>query len=120
MDEGQQQRLRAEEQRLFSAFGTIRDADEARAFLLDVCSPKEIADLAQRLQVATLLADGASYVSVSRQTGASSTTVSRVSKCLNGPAGGYRLVLGRIGTQGGANGTSASGAGTGAADPAAE
>lgn len=97
MDEGQQQRLRAEEERLFSAFGAIRNADEARAFLLDVCSPKEIADLAQRLQVATLLAGGASYVSVSRQTGASSTTVSRVSKCLNGTAGGYRLVLGRIG-----------------------
>lgn len=101
MDKAQEQRLRAEEERLFSAFGTIRDADEARAFLLDVCSPKEIADLAQRLQVATLLAGGESYVSVSRQTGASSTTVSRVSKCLNGPAGGYRLVLGRIGTQDG-------------------
>ena len=42
-------------------------------------------------------ADGHSYVDVSRATGASSTTVSRVSKCLNGPAGGYRLVLSRLG-----------------------
>ncbi|MGN0076329.1 MAG: YerC/YecD family TrpR-related protein [Parafannyhessea sp.] len=116
MDEAQQQRLRAEEERLFSAFGTIRNADEARAFLLDVCSPKEIADLAQRLQVATLLAGGASYVAVSRQTGASSTTVSRVSKCLNGRAGGYRMVLGRIGDGdgGGADGNSGGGTAPGA------
>ena len=43
-----------------------------------------------------MLAAGASYVDVSRATGASSTTVSRVSKCLNGPGGGYRMVLARL------------------------
>ena len=43
-----------------------------------------------------MLREGHSYVDVSSATGASSTTVSRVSKCLNGPRGGYRVVLGRI------------------------
>ena len=71
--------------------------EEARALLLDLCTTKEICDLSQRLEVARLLAAGESYVEVSRLTGASSTTVSRVSKCLNGPEGGYRLVLGRLG-----------------------
>lgn len=43
--------------------------------------------------MARLLDAGESYLSVQEQTGASSTTVSRVSKCLNGAAGGYRAVL---------------------------
>ena len=70
--------------------------DEARALLSDLCTPRELDDLSQRLAVARMLADGRSYVDVSRATGASSTTVSRVSKCLNGPAGGYRMVLSRL------------------------
>ena len=43
-----------------------------------------------------MLGVGRSYVDVSKATGASSTTVSRVSKCLNGERGGYRTVLGRL------------------------
>ena len=78
----QRERLEVEEDRLFQALCTLRTPEEARA--------------SQRLQVATLLRSGSSYVAVSESTGASSTTVSRVSKCLNGPAGGYRLVLSRL------------------------
>jgi TrpR-related protein YerC/YecD len=89
---------------LCRALCTLEAPEEARAFLLDICSKKEICDLSQRLEVARLLAAGESYVEVSHMTGASSTTVSRVSKCLNGPEGGYRLVLGRLGD--GADGAS--------------
>ena len=85
-----------EARRLFAAAGLVRNQEEARAFLLDVCSPKEIGELAQRLEVARLLDEGESYATVSRLTGASSTTVSRVSKCLNGADGGYRLLLDRM------------------------
>lgn len=86
-----------EMERLLEALVGLRSADEARAFLHDLCTPREIEDLSQRLEVARLLAGGTSYVDVSAATGASSTTVSRVSKCLNGEAGGYRIVLGRMG-----------------------
>jgi TrpR-related protein YerC/YecD len=86
----------SEVERLFQAVCLTKTPEEAKAFLVDVCSPKEIIDLAQRLEVATMLRSGASYTEVSRVTGASSTTVSRVSKCLNGPAGGYRTVLSRL------------------------
>lgn len=85
------------EERLLEALCSLGSKDEARALLADLCTPREIADLAQRLEVATLLADGMSYARVSKLTGASSTTVSRVSKCLNGPGGGYRAVLKRLG-----------------------
>ena len=91
----------AEKRRLLEALCSLGSAEEAEALLSDLCTPREIEDLSQRLEVATMLAAGASYVDVSRATGASSTTVSRVSKCLNGPTGGYRLVLGRLdGTRG--------------------
>ena len=74
----------------------VKTPEEARAFLADLLSPHEMNDLAQRLEVATLLRSGRSYVDVSSTTGASSTTVSRVSKCLRGERGGYRLVLERL------------------------
>lgn len=82
--------------RLFSALCSLESADEAAALLHDLCTPREIEDLSQRLEVAELLSEGHSYVDVIRATGASSTTVSRVSKCLNGPVGGYRTVLARL------------------------
>ena len=83
-------------ERLLGALVCLRTPDEARALLLDLCTAREIEDLSPRLEVARMLAAGASYVDVSRTTGASSTTVSRVSKCLNGETGGYRMVLDRL------------------------
>ncbi|MBQ9057733.1 MAG: TrpR-like protein YerC/YecD [Atopobiaceae bacterium] len=84
---------KADVQRLLDAFAGLESAAEARLFMLDLCTPGEIEDLAQRLDVARRLSEGQSYVLVQQETGASSTTVSRVSKCLNGPVGGYRQIL---------------------------
>lgn len=81
---------------LFLALSSLETPEEATALLRDLCTTREIEDLSQRLQVAALLSEGCSYADVIRATGASSTTVSRVSKCLNGEVGGYRLVLGRV------------------------
>ena len=83
-------------EQLCSALCSLETPDEAQALLGDLCTKREIAELAQRLQVAVMLREGRSYLEVSRATGASSTTVSRVSKCLNGEVGGYRLVLDRL------------------------
>lgn len=106
----------AEVRRLLDALCLLESPEEARALLLDLCTPREIADLAQRLEMARLLSEGASYLSVSRRTGASSTTVSRVSKCLNNGAGGYRLVLARLaGGEGASEGPAAERPGPGPA-----
>lgn len=86
----------AEVQRLYAALRSLETDEEVAAFLGDLCTPREVDDLSQRLEVAALLKEGHSYLDVSRATGASSTTVSRVSKCLNGERGGYRMVLARI------------------------
>ena len=71
-------------------------AEEMHAILDDLLSPGELVELAHRLEVARLLAGGASYAEVSQATGASSTTVSRVSKCLGGGLGRYRMLLERL------------------------
>ena len=74
---------------LVHAFSLLDDEKDIQAFLTDICTPREICDLSQRLQVARYLDEGEPYA----RTGASSTTVSRVSKALNGEYGGYRKIL---------------------------
>ena len=49
--------------------------------------------LSQRLEVAVRLHRGENYAKIVNDTGASSTTVSRVNRCLNYGAGGYRKVI---------------------------
>jgi TrpR-related protein YerC/YecD len=91
-------RLRtAEVEKLLHALLTIENADEAYSLLLDLCTVREIKEMAQRLEVATLLAAGEHYSAIQDATGASATTISRVSKALNYGADGYRRVLERLG-----------------------
>lgn len=91
-------RLRTPEvEALLRALLALEDADEAYAFLQDVCTIREIQDLAQRLAVARMLAAGEHYTHIQEVTGASTTTISRVSRSLNYGADGYTRVIGRIG-----------------------
>ena len=82
---------------LLGALLALEDADEAYAFLQDVCTIREIQDIAQRLAVARMLASGDHYTHIQEVTGASTTTISRVSRCLNYGADGYKRVIDRIG-----------------------
>ena len=66
------------------------------AFLEDICTPNELKALGQRLEVAVRLHRGENYAKIVKDTGASSTTVSRVNRCLNYGAGGYQTVIPRI------------------------
>ena len=61
--------------RLCRALCSLDSEGAARSLLSDLCTTREVDDLAQRLEVAMLLARGASYASVSGETGASSTAV---------------------------------------------
>lgn len=81
---------------LLVAFGALTSDDERYAFLQDVATIHEIQDMAQRLAVARMLNAGRHYTDIQEATGASSTTISRVSRSLNYGAGGYRAVLDRI------------------------
>lgn len=89
-----------EKELLYQAIMSIDTTILAKNFLHDILSPAELDSLAQRLEVARMLNEGASYLETTHKTGASSTTVSRVSKCLNGPEKGYAEVLTRLKSQG--------------------
>ncbi len=82
-------------ERLMDAVLSLRTPDELFAFLTDVATVREIHDMSQRLAVARMLAAGEHYDRVREVTGASTTTISRVSRCLNYGADGYLTVLGR-------------------------
>jgi TrpR-related protein YerC/YecD len=91
-------RLRTREvEQLLHAFLSLETADEAYALLLDLCTVREIQEMAQRLEVAQMLATGEHYSAIQDATGASATTISRVSKALNYGADGYRAVIERLG-----------------------
>lgn len=84
---------------LITVLAAMDSEDEVYQFLQDLCTVREISEMSQRLEVARLLADKQSYVLVQDTTGASATTISRVSKCLNYGSGGYQDALDIIAQQ---------------------
>ena len=80
---------------LFEAILSLKSIDECYLFFEDICTVKEVLDIAQRLKAAKMLSEGAGYNEVCRATGMSTATISRVNKCLNYGDGGYRTVLER-------------------------
>ena len=78
---------------LVKVISELKTSEECYNFFDDICTIKEIQDMAQRLQVAKLLSSGKSYLEVSAQTGVSTATISRVSKCLSYGTGGYAKAI---------------------------
>lgn len=79
--------------KLYEAISNLSSPEDCRAFFEDICSLKELHAMAQRLQVAKSLHEGKSFVQITKETGASTATISRVSRCLSGGSGGYGKVL---------------------------
>ena len=79
--------------RLFETILRLKTVEECYDFFEDVCTIKELQDISQRLEVATLLHEGQSYLQITAKTGASTATIGRVNKCLNYGSGGYRRAL---------------------------
>lgn len=84
---------------LMDAFLALNSREEAYAFLEDLCTVKELESLSQRLEVARLLREKITYQDIASQTGASTTTVSRVNRALNYGSDGYDMVLDRLDAQ---------------------
>jgi TrpR-related protein YerC/YecD len=80
---------------LIAALLRLDGPDEAAAFLRDLCTLGELRDLAQRWAVVRRLEAGEHYASISRETGASTATITRIASWLNHGEGGYRSALQR-------------------------
>jgi TrpR-related protein YerC/YecD len=81
--------------RLYRAFAESSDPAQVETLMEDLCTIREVHEMAQRLTVAFMLDAGESYALIQEKTGASATTIARVSKCLNYGTGGYRAVIDR-------------------------
>ncbi len=77
----------------FKAILKLDTLEDARMFFEDVCTIKELDAISQRLTVASMLKEGKNYQEITRATGASTATISRVNKCLQYGRGGYRIIL---------------------------
>ena len=82
--------------RLFQSFLKLETVDECYAYFEDLCTIKELNDMAQRLEVAILLSKGLSYQKITEQVDVSTATIGRVSKCLNYGTGGYKTTLEKL------------------------
>ena len=87
-------------ERLFAAILRLETQEDCQRFFEDICTIKEVQDMSQRLEAAILLDQGAGYQAVSEQVGISTATISRVSKCLNYGAGGYRQAIDKMKEEG--------------------
>ena len=87
--------------RLLHCITSLQTEEECRAFFEDICTIKEVLDMAQRLDTAVLLDKGSNYQSISKTVGISTATISRVKRCLDYGPGGYRLVLDRLAEEAG-------------------
>ena len=87
---------KAEIKTLFSAILSLKNQEECSAFFYDICTFRELEAIAQRLDVACKLSEGKSYIDINKETGASTATICRVSKCLNYGEGGYEIAIKRL------------------------
>lgn len=81
---------------LFEAILLLENAEECYNFFEDICTVSEIKAMAQRLEVAKMLKAGYTYMDICSKTGASTATISRVNRCYNYGADGYKTILDRL------------------------
>jgi TrpR-related protein YerC/YecD len=81
---------------LLEAILRLDGPDSAERFFRDLCTLNELHDMAQRWAVARLLGAGKHYAEISRETGASTATITRIASWLNHGEGGYREALDRL------------------------
>lgn len=82
--------------RLFEVILALDSVEECYDFFEDVCTIKELQDMAQRFDAAVSLDEGMNYQDICAKIGISTATISRVSKCLNYGSGGYRKAIDRL------------------------
>ncbi|WHH61385.1 YerC/YecD family TrpR-related protein [Petroclostridium sp. X23] len=81
---------------LLDAILSLNTMDECYNFFEDLCTIAEIKAMAQRFQVAKMLNEHHVYTDIVTKTGASTATISRVNRCLNYGADGYKTVLDKL------------------------
>ena len=67
---------------LFDAILSLETREECYNFFEDLCTVKEISDMAQRLEAAKLLLSGSTYDQIVKAVEISTATISRINRCI--------------------------------------
>ncbi len=67
---------------LFELIASMKTAEDCKALFNDMCTVKEIEQMAQRVKAAKLFIEGKTYTQVTEETDISSATLSRISRSL--------------------------------------
>lgn len=81
---------------LFKAILSLKDVEECYEFFEDICTIKEVNDMAQRLQTAEMLLNGKTYDQIVKDVEISTATISRINRCIQYGPGGYKKIIERI------------------------
>ena len=88
---------------LFDAILSLETREECYNFFEDLCTVKEISDMAQRLEAAKMLLDGRTQDQIVKAGEISKATISdrlRINRCIQYGSGGYRETIEKVrGTQ---------------------
>ena len=77
---------------LFDTILKLRTREDCAAFFADLCTEKEVENMASRLAAAKLLLEGKTYLQVIDSVEISSATLSRVSRCVRHGTGYTRMI----------------------------
>lgn len=80
---------------LYGAILDLKNTEECRRFFRDLCTLSELSSMSERFQVAKLVKQGIAYRNISKQTGSSTATITRVAHWVHHGKGGYQLLLNR-------------------------
>ena len=80
---------------LFEGIICLESVAECYAFFEDICTPNELLSIAQRFHVGEMLLDKATYKDITAETGASTTTISRVNRLLKDDKNGLEMIYAR-------------------------
>lgn len=81
---------------LFDAILALETKEECYAFFEDLCTVQELKAFSQRITVAKMLLKKHIYNDIVEKTGASTATISRVSRSLSDGGDGYQIAFGRL------------------------
>ena len=77
---------------LYKLIASIDNVEDCRALFEDMCTVKEVSNMAERCFAAKLLMEGNTYNQVMAQADISSATLSRVSRCVQSGSGYSNLL----------------------------
>lgn len=78
---------------LCEVFLKMKSKEDCKMLLEDLCTYKEMEQMALRVHTAKMFLQGKTYVEIIEETHLSSATISRVSYLLNHGSGGYRTFI---------------------------